>query len=157
MDLQQQKLLDCFIADTKEYIDIIQEAFVKLSSHPKSSEDRTSIENIFRASFAIKGGASMLGFSSIQKAVYTLEKYTKIFRDYPIQVDQYLEICLLQVCKSLKETLLRLEIPLNSNIFNNEDTAAPFIANLDPVLQEIDFYLEVLILESEANNSTDYL
>ena len=141
MDLQQQqKILDWFVADTKEYIDIIQEAFVKLSSCTESTEDRKSLDNIFRATFAIKGGAAMLGFSSIQKAVYTLEKYAKIFRECPIKVDSYLEKRLIQVTQSLKEILTSLEVPLDVN----EDKSTPLDAQVEPVLQEIDQYLDIL-------------
>lgn len=143
MDIQQQKeILNDFIKDTNEYLDIIQSVFVGLSSRENKLEDRQNLDNFFRATFSIKGGAGMLGFRSLGRFAYKVEKFAKILRDHPIQVDSYLEIRFIKVCQFLKKELYILKPPLDWNT----DKTEQMVAEIEPILQQIEFYLDMLII-----------
>ncbi len=147
MDIQkQQQLLNNFIEDTNERLDIIQRAFVNLSNREEELEDRESLNEIFRATHSIKGCSQMVGIKSIRDVAYKLEDFARAFQkntiEVPMQVDYYLETRFIKVCQSLKEILYSLAVPIDFNT----DKAEPMVAKIGSVLQEIECYLGILIL-----------
>ncbi|HLP87204.1 MAG TPA: hypothetical protein VK184_01180 [Nostocaceae cyanobacterium] len=66
-----------------------------------------SLNTIFRATFCLKSGANMLGFSSINSISSNLEKYSKSL--FYIQADQALQKLFLDVYQILNNLFLQIE------------------------------------------------
>jgi type IV pili sensor histidine kinase/response regulator len=86
--LDQQRILGYFIEEAKEHLETLERGILELSS---VMEDTERVNEMFRAAHSIKGGAAMLGYSSIQKIAHRLEDAFKILKENRVVVDQKLE------------------------------------------------------------------
>jgi chemotaxis protein histidine kinase CheA len=94
-----RKILGIFIEEAKEHLQTLERGILDLGNLVNDTEQ---INEMFRAAHSIKGGAAILGYSSIQKTAHRLEDAFKILKENPIQVDQKLEYLFLKGYDLLK-------------------------------------------------------
>ena len=133
----QQRILGYFIEEAKEHLQTLEQGILQLST---SSQDAEMVNEMFRAAHSVKGGAAMLGYSSIQKTAHRLEDSFKILKEHSIRVDQKLESLFLGGYDCLQDLIDRLE---SSAEFKDEDAvgileqAESNFINLHNYLQEL--------------------
>ncbi len=99
---QQQRILGYFIEEARDHLNTIEQGLLNLESTLNDSE---MVNEVFRAAHSIKGGAAMLGLSSIQHTSHRLEDCFKVLKEHPVQIDQKLESLFLGVSDTLKALL----------------------------------------------------
>lgn len=133
----QQRILGYFIEEAKEHLQTLEQGILQLAT---SSQDTEMVNEMFRAAHSVKGGAAMLGYSSIQKTAHRLEDSFKILKEHNIPVDQKLESLFLGGYDCLQDLIERLE---NSVEFKDEEAmvileqAESNFTNLHNYLQEL--------------------
>ena len=133
----QQRILGYFIEEAKEHLQTLEQGILQLATSVKDTE---TVNEMFRAAHSVKGGAAMLGYTSIQKTAHRLEDSFKILKDNPVDVDQKLETLFLNGYDHLQDLIERLE---NSADFKDADAveilqqAESNFANLDRYLQQL--------------------
>lgn len=133
----QQRILGYFIEEAKEHLQTLEQGILQLAT---SSQDTEMVNEMFRAAHSVKGGAAMLGYSSIQKTAHRLEDSFKILKENNIPVDQKLESLFLGGYDCLQDLIERLE---SSAEFKDEDAvgileqAESNFVNLHNYLQEL--------------------
>lgn len=83
-----ERILGYFIEEAKEHLETLEQGILDLSTVVNDSE---RVNEMFRAAHSVKGGAAMLGYTSIQKTAHKLEDSFKILREQDLEVDQNLE------------------------------------------------------------------
>ena len=133
----QQRILGYFIEEAKEHLQTLEQGILQLATSVKDTE---TVNEMFRAAHSVKGGAAMLGYTSIQKTAHRLEDSFKILKDNPVDVDRKLETLFLNGYDHLQDLIERLE---NSADFSDNDAveilqqAESNFAILDRYLQEL--------------------
>ena len=135
---QQQRILGYFIEEAKDHLNTIEQGLLNLQA---TLNDQEMINEVFRAAHSIKGGAAMLGLSSIQRTSHRLEDCFKVLKDNPIQVDQKLESLFLGVSDTLKVLLEHLSGPFGLS----EDAANNLMSEAEPVFGWLHEHLELLV------------
>ncbi|KAF3886629.1 MULTISPECIES: response regulator [Nostocales] len=146
---QQQRILGYFIEEAKDHLNTIEQGLLNLQSTLGDSE---MINEVFRAAHSIKGGAAMLGLSSIQHTAHRLEDCFKILKEHPIKVDQKLESLFLGVLDTLKALLENLQGPFGLT----EETVNNLMSETEPVFKWLHEHLELLVAQgtTEGANGT---
>ena len=134
----QQRILGYFIEEAKEHLQTLEQGILNLST---SAQDAEMVNEMFRAAHSVKGGAAMLGYSSIQKTAHRLEDSFKILKDNPVDVDQKLETLFLNGYDHLQDLIERLE---NSADFNDSD-AVEILQQAESNFALLDQYLQQLL------------
>ena len=145
---QQQRILGYFLEEAREHLNTIEQGLLNLQS---TLEDSEMINEVFRAAHSIKGGAAMLGLSSIQQTSHRLEDCFKILKEHPIQVDQRLESLLLDVCDTLKALIDSLGNPFGLSA----EKAQALMLKTEPVMQWLNEHIETLL--KQGNNRVNNL
>ena len=70
MDATQKSQLDTFVWESREHLDLLEPALLRLQQEPGDTE---LINSIFRAAHSIKGGAGFFGLSHIQELSHGME------------------------------------------------------------------------------------
>ncbi|WP_027404672.1 hybrid sensor histidine kinase/response regulator [Aphanizomenon flos-aquae] len=140
---QQQRILGYFLEEAREHLNTIEQGLLNLQG---TLEDSEMINEVFRAAHSIKGGAAMLGLSSIQHTSHRLEDCFKILKEHPIQVDQRLESLLLDICDTLKALIDNLGNPFGLS----EEKAQALMSKTEPVMQWLNEHIELLL--KQGNN-----
>ncbi|WP_339382091.1 Hpt domain-containing protein, partial [Tolypothrix tenuis] len=143
---QQQRILGYFIEEARDHLNTIEQGLLNLQS---TLNDPEMINEVFRAAHSIKGGAAMLGLSSIQHTSHRLEDCFKVLKENPIKVDQKLESLFLGVSDTLKALLENLSGPFGLS----EETANTLMSETEPVFQWLNEHLELLV--QQASGSVD--
>lgn len=144
---QQQRILGYFLEEAREHLNTIEQGLLNLQS---TLDDAEMIQEVFRAAHSIKGGAAMLGLSSIQHTSHRLEDCFKILKDHPIQIDQTLESLLLGVCDTLKSLIDHLGNPFGLS----EETAQELMSKTEPVMQTLHNHIETLVGHGNLEEAT---
>ncbi len=134
----QQRILGYFIEEAKEHLQTLEQGILELEA---SVQDSETINGMFRAAHSVKGGAAMLGYSSIQKIAHRLEDSFKILRENPVNIDQKLESLFLTGYDHLQDVVERLE---NSAEFNDED-AKGILQEAESNFSVLEEYLQQLL------------
>jgi chemosensory pili system protein ChpA (sensor histidine kinase/response regulator) len=92
---QEEQILAYFIEGSREQLNTIELGLLNLEITLKNAE---MMNEVFRAAHSIKGGASMLGLSSIQHTSHCLEDWFKILQEHPVKINLNLESLLLDIC-----------------------------------------------------------
>jgi chemosensory pili system protein ChpA (sensor histidine kinase/response regulator) len=145
---QQQRILGYFLEEAREHLNTIEQGLLNLQG---TLEDSEMINEVFRAAHSIKGGAAMLGLSSIQQTSHRLEDCFKILKEHPIQVDQTLESLLLDVCDTLKALIDSLGNPFGLSA----EKAQALMLKTEPVMQWLNEHIETLL--KQGNNRVNNL
>ena len=142
----QQRIVGYFIEEAKEHLQTLEQGILQLEI---SVQDPETVNAMFRAAHSVKGGAAMLGYSSIQKTAHRLEDSFKILKENPVSVDQKLESLLLTVYDHLQDLIERLE---NSAEFNDEE-ARGILQQAESNFTVLQQYLQEL-LSGDTSGST---
>ncbi len=140
----QQRILGYFIEEAKEHLQTLEQGILQLAT---SVQDTETVNEMFRAAHSVKGGAAMLGYTSIQKTAHRLEDSFKILKDNPVDVDQKLETLFLNGYDHLQDLIERLE---NSADFSDGD-AIEILQQAESNFAILDQYLQQLL----SGGSTD--
>ncbi len=134
----QQRILGYFIEEAKEHLQTLEQGILQLAT---SVQDTETVNEMFRAAHSVKGGAAMLGYTSIQKTAHRLEDSFKILKDNPVDVDQKLETLFLNGYDHLQDLIERLE---NSANFSDAD-AVEILQQAESNFAILDQYLQQLL------------
>ncbi|PZU97338.1 MAG: phosphotransferase [Pseudanabaena sp.] len=140
MDQDKQKqITGYFIEEAKEHLQTIESGLLNLQTLMGDSE---AVNEIFRAAHSIKGGAAMLGFSSIQHVAHNFEDYFKVMRENTnFQVDQDLQTLFLQAFDKLQELVEHLQSPYGLT----KDAVDTVMAGSDQIFANLKTHLQNLI------------
>ena len=141
----QQRILGYFIEEAKEHLQTLEQGILQLAT---SVQDTETVNEMFRAAHSVKGGAAMLGYTSIQKTAHRLEDSFKILKDNPVDVDQKLETLFLNGYDHLQDLIERLE---NSADFSDSD-AVEILQQAESNFAILDRYLQELLSGSSKAN-----
>ena len=142
---QQQRILGYFIEEATDHLNTIEQGLLNLQS---TLNDPDLINEVFRAAHSIKGGAAMLGLSSIQRTSHRLEDCFKVLKDNPVKIDQKLESLFLGVSDTLKALLEHLSGPFGLT----EETADTLMAEAEPVFGWLNEHLDKLVKNSPGES-----
>jgi chemosensory pili system protein ChpA (sensor histidine kinase/response regulator) len=142
---QQQRIMEYFIEEAKDHLNTIEQGLLSLQS---TIDDREMINEVFRAAHSVKGGAAMLGLSSIQQTSHRLEDCFKVLQESPIKADYPLESLFLQVFDTLQALLEQLQAPLGLT----DEAANDIMSEAEPVFQELNAHLETLVQQAERSS-----
>ena len=140
----QQRILGYFIEEAKEHLQTLEQGILQLATSVKDTE---TVNEMFRAAHSVKGGAAMLGYTSIQKTAHRLEDSFKILKDNPVDVDQKLENLFLNGYDHLQDLIERLE---NSANFSDSD-AVEILQQAESNFAVLDQYLQQLLTGGAAS------
>ncbi|MEG4855012.1 Hpt domain-containing protein [Microcoleus sp. B5-D4] len=135
---QLQRIIGYFTEEATEQIQIIEQGLQNLQN---TVPDPQRIHQLIRASHSIKGGAAMLGFSSIQRIAHRLEDYLKLLRECPIAIDSRLQSLLTEVF----DILAALVSKVSKGFGLNHEDANQMLSLAEPVFDELDAYLRLRI------------
>jgi chemotaxis protein histidine kinase CheA/ActR/RegA family two-component response regulator len=139
---QQQRIMAYFIEEAKEHLQTIEQGVLNLQETLTEPE---MVNDVFRAAHSIKGGAAMLGVSSVQHISHRLEDYFKILQENTnIDVDEKLKTLFLASFDRLQELLENLE----QNFRITDELATTSIARVEPVFAELEVHLHDLVAAS---------
>ena len=145
----QQRILGYFIEEAKEHLQTLEQGILQLAT---SVQDTETVNEMFRAAHSVKGGAAMLGYTSIQKTAHRLEDSFKILKDNPVDVDQKLETLFLNGYDHLQDLIERLE---SSADFSDTD-AVEILQQAESNFELLDRYLQQLLsASSDRANLSD--
>ncbi|HEY9801067.1 MAG TPA: Hpt domain-containing protein, partial [Leptolyngbyaceae cyanobacterium] len=147
---QQQRILGYFIEEARDHLNTIEQGLLNLQS---TLNDPEMINEVFRAAHSIKGGAAMLGLTSIQHTSHRLEDCFKVLKENPIQVDQKLESLFLGVSDTLKALLEQLSGPFGLS----EEAANTLMSETEPVFQWLHEHLELLVQKGVGGGVSEHL
>ena len=142
----QQRILGYFIEEAKEHLQTLEQGILQLAT---SVQDAETVNEMFRAAHSVKGGAAMLGYTSIQKTAHRLEDSFKILKDNPVDVDQKLETLFLNGYDHLQDLIDRLE---SSADFSDQD-AVEILAQAESNFAILDQYLQQLLSGGSASSA----
>ena len=143
-----QKILGYFIEEAKEHLETLEKGIVDLAN---MANDTEQINEMFRAAHSVKGGAAMLGYSSIQKTAHRLEDAFKILRENYVQVDQKLESLFLKGYDILSELVEQLQRPFGLQ----DDEAEKIVARGEPTFIELQNHLGFLLKGSQGSATVE--
>jgi chemosensory pili system protein ChpA (sensor histidine kinase/response regulator) len=140
MDQDKQKqITGYFIEEAKEHLQTIESGLLNLGALMSDAE---AVNEIFRAAHSIKGGAAMLGFSSIQHVAHNFEDYFKVMRENKnFQIDQDLQTLFLQAFDKLQELVEHLQSPYGLT----KDAVDGVMAGSDQIFAKLKAHLQDLI------------
>ena len=141
----QQRILGYFIEEAKEHLQTLEQGILQLAT---SVRDAETVNEMFRAAHSVKGGAAMLGYTSIQKTAHRLEDSFKILKDNQVDVDRKLENLFLNGYDHLQDLIDRLESSAN---FSDSD-AVEILAQAESNFAVLDRYLQELLSGGSSDN-----
>jgi len=99
-------LLNEFLTETNESIDVVDVELVKLEQDPNNKE---VLDNIFRLVHTIKGTCGFLGLPRLESVAHSSENVLGKFRDGELQVSEHAVTVILESLDRIKEILAGLE------------------------------------------------
>ncbi|NJM28094.1 MAG: phosphotransferase, partial [Pseudanabaena sp. RU_4_16] len=124
---KQNQIMGYFIEEALEHLTTIEHGMLNLEA---MLSDNEMVNEVFRAAHSIKGGAAMLGITSVQNISHRLEDYFKILKDNSnIQVDRKLQTLFLQCFDKLQELLDHLRGPFGLT----KDDADAIMSDSEPL------------------------
>ncbi|HEY9661319.1 MAG TPA: Hpt domain-containing protein, partial [Allocoleopsis sp.] len=146
---QQQRIMGYFIEEAKDHLNTIEQGLVNLQATIADSE---MVHEVFRAAHSVKGGAAMLGLSSIQRTAHRLEDYFKVLKECPqVRVDQKLETLFLRVFDTLQELVEQLQGPFGLT----DEKAADAMTAVEPVFADLNQHLNQLVAQAGGTTPED--
>ncbi len=145
---QQQRILGYFIEEARDHLNTIEQGLLNLQG---TLNDPEMINEVFRAAHSIKGGAAMLGLSSIQRTAHRLEDCFKLLKEHPVQVDQKLESLFLGASDTLKSLLEHLQGPFGLS----EEKASELMLEAEPVFKWLQEHLDSLVESGGVSTEGD--
>ena len=146
----QQRIMGFFIEEARDHLVNLEQGLLSLQ---ESATDKELINELFRAAHSIKGGAAMLGISSIQNTAHRMEDTFKVFRERNILADRKLESLLLRCYDTLAVLFDKLQSPAG---LSSEDGEAA-IAEIEPIFKQLELHVKVLLGEISAEAASAQL
>jgi chemotaxis protein histidine kinase CheA len=143
----QQRILGYFIEEAKEHLETLEKGILDLADVANDSE---RVNELFRAAHSVKGGAAMLGYTSIQKTAHRLEDAFKIFKENDIPVDKRLESLFFDSYDVLQELLTKLQGPFGLK----SDEADAIVKSAEPKFVQLQSYLEKIVSGEPVEEET---
>jgi len=132
------QIVGYFLEEAKEHLETIEQGLLDLQSTMK---DQESLNELFRAAHSVKGGAAMLGFSSVQKTAHRLEDSFKVLKENPkIAVDHKLENLFLSGFDVLQDLLERVQGPFGLR----DEEAKQILDEAEPRFLQLQAHLDSL-------------
>lgn len=132
------QIVGYFLEEAKEHLETIEQGLLDLQSTMK---DQENLNELFRAAHSVKGGAAMLGFSSVQKTAHRLEDSFKVLKENPtIAVDHKLENLFLSGFYVLQDLLERVQGPFGLR----DDEAKQILDEAEPRFLQLQAHLDSL-------------
>ena len=141
---QQQRIMGYFIEEAKDHLNTIEQGLLSLQN---TMEDTEMVNEVFRAAHSVKGGAGMLGISSIHRTAHRLEDCLKVLQESPVQVDSQLESLFLQVFDTLEALVEQLQGPFGLT----DETADGIMLEAEPVFDQLNTHLEQLVIKGATS------
>jgi len=135
---QQQRIMGYFIEEAKDHLNTIEQGLLNLQA---TIEDPELVNEVFRAAHSVKGGAAMLGLTSIQQTAHRLEDSFKVLKECSVKVDQQLESLFLRIFDTLQGLLEQLSGPFGLT----EEIGEQMVRELEPVFDELNGHLGGLV------------
>ncbi|WP_333324140.1 response regulator [Microcoleus sp. T3_A4] len=139
---QQQRIMGYFIEEAKDHLNTIEQGLLNLQT---TIEDPELVNEVFRAAHSVKGGAAMLGLTSIQQTAHRLEDSFKVLKECSVKVDQQLESLFLRIFDTLQGLLEQLSGPFGLT----EELGEQMVRELEPVFEELNGHLGGLVGHGE--------
>ncbi|MDH4188345.1 MAG: Hpt domain-containing protein, partial [Nitrospira sp.] len=99
MSDEMQEILNDFLTESNEMIDVLDQKFVELESHP----DNTDLLNeIFRAMHSMKGSAGFLGFTHLVDVAHRAESILNKLRQGEMAVQPEIITVILETVDVVK-------------------------------------------------------
>lgn len=144
---QQQRIMGYFIEEAKDHLNTIEQGLLNLQN---TIEDSEMVNEVFRAAHSVKGGAAMLGISSVQKTAHRLEDCFKVLQQYPVKVDQKLESLFLRVFDILQELVEQLAEPFGFK----DETASDIMSGVEQIFEELNNHLGQLVKGTAGDSAS---
>lgn len=138
MSDDKQKIIGFFLEEAKEHLETLESGLLNLQA---TVEDSERVNEVFRAAHSIKGGAAMLGFTSIQKTAHRLEDCLKVLKENPVSVDQQMESLFLNGFDTLKDLVDKLQGPFGLR----EEEGEQAVQAVEPTFIQLQAYLDRLL------------
>lgn len=138
MSDDKQKIIGFFLEEAKEHLETLESGLLNLQA---TVEDSERVNEVFRAAHSIKGGAAMLGFTSIQKTAHRLEDCLKVLKENPVSVDQQVESLFLNGFDTLKDLVDKLQGPFGLRDEEGEQA----VQAVEPTFTQLQAYLDRLV------------
>ena len=146
---QQQRIMGYFIEEAKDHLNTIEQGLLNLQT---TIEDPELVNEVFRAAHSVKGGAAMLGLTSIQQTAHRLEDSFKVLKECSVKVDQQLESLFLRIFDTLQGLLEQLSGPFGLT----EELGEQMVRELEPVFEELNGHLGGLVGQGEYHGDESY-
>ena len=146
---QQQRIMGYFIEEAKDHLNTIEQGLLNLQT---TIEDPELVNEVFRAAHSVKGGAAMLGLTSIQQTAHRLEDSFKVLKECSVKVDQQLESLFLRIFDTLQGLLEQLSGPFGLT----EELGEQMVRELEPVFEELNGHLGGLVGHGEHHADESY-
>ncbi|UNU20873.1 response regulator [Microcoleus vaginatus PCC 9802] len=146
---QQQRIMGYFIEEAKDHLNTIEQGLLNLQT---TIEDPELVNEVFRAAHSVKGGAAMLGLTSIQQTAHRLEDSFKVLKECSVKVDQQLESLFLRIFDTLQGLLEQLSGPFGLT----EELGEQMVRELEPVFEELNGHLGGLVGHGEHHADDSY-
>ncbi|MEG4025694.1 response regulator [Microcoleus sp. S13C4] len=146
---QQQRIMGYFIEEAKDHLNTIEQGLLNLQT---TIEDPELVNEVFRAAHSVKGGAAMLGLTSIQQTAHRLEDSFKVLKECSVKVDQQLESLFLRIFDTLQGLLEQLSGPFGLT----EELGEQMVRELEPVFEELNGHLGGLVGYGEHHADESY-
>ncbi|MEG5062571.1 response regulator [Microcoleus sp. B3-A4] len=146
---QQQRIMGYFIEEAKDHLNTIEQGLLNLQT---TIEDPELVNEVFRAAHSVKGGAAMLGLTSIQQTAHRLEDSFKVLKECSVKVDQQLESLFLRIFDTLQGLLEQLSGPFGLT----EELGEQMVRELEPVFEELNGHLGGLVGHGEHHGDESY-
>ncbi|MBD2653320.1 Hpt domain-containing protein [Synechocystis sp. FACHB-383] len=141
--LDQQKILGYFIEEAQEHLETLERGILDLGKVVRDSEQ---VNEMFRAAHSVKGGAAMLGYTSIQKTAHRLEDAFKVLKEHQLPVDQKLESLFLNGYDVLQDLVEKLQSPSGLQ----PEEADSIVDGASHQFEELQNYLNYLLTQGSA-------
>jgi chemotaxis protein histidine kinase CheA len=136
---KQNQIMGYFIEEALEHLTTIEHGMLNLES---MLSDNEMVNEVFRAAHSIKGGAAMLGITSVQNISHQLEDHFKTLKDNSnVKVDQKLQTLFLRCFDKLQELLELLRSPFGLT----KDDADEIMSDSDSLFKDLQEHLHNLV------------
>ncbi len=134
---QEERIKRLFLLEAEEHLQTLENLLVDLKA---TMEDSESVNEMYRAAHSVKGGAAMLGFTSVNKIAHRLEDCFKILKDNPVEIDDAIESQFVRGYDVLKELVEKIQDPYGLRDEEGEEIvkgALPFFEDLENDLNSL--------------------
>ncbi|MFM1843747.1 MAG: Chemotaxis protein cheA [Cyanobacteriota bacterium] len=144
--MDQQKILGYFIEEAQEHLETLERGILNLSAVVQDSEQ---VNEMFRAAHSVKGGAAMLGYTSIQKTAHRLEDSFKVLKEHQLPIDQKLESLFLKGYDVLQDLVEKLQSPSGLQ----PEEADSIVEGASHQFEELQNYLNYLLAHGASESA----